>query len=137
VTTPHEGIRRTIAAYCVLCDDGRFDDWGRLFTEGTRFHVMGKTHEGRPGAQGFIEAGQPPERRGTHVVSSSIIDVTSDTSARVWSDYLFVDRAGAIINVGRYHDELVLEADGMWRFSLREIVFKGDDPELTAPPPPA
>lgn len=135
MTTPHEGIRRTLAAYCLLCDDGRFEEWGELFTEDTRFHVMGTTHHGRAGATGFIEAGQPPERRGTHVVSSSIIEVDPGAStARAWSDYLFVDRNGAIINVGRYHDELVCDDDGVWRFSLREIVFKGDEPQLTPRP---
>ena len=135
MTTPHEGIRRTVAAYCLLCDDGRFDEWGQLFTDDTRFHVMGTTHEGRAAAQAFIEAGQPPERRGTHLVSSSIIEVRSETTAEAWSDYVFLDRSGAVTNVGRYHDRLVLEPDGAWRFAVREIVFKGDEPQLTAPPP--
>ena len=31
------------------------------------------THVGRPAVQAFIEAGQPPERRGTHVVANPLV----------------------------------------------------------------
>ena len=131
-----QAIRRTLARYCLFCDDGRFDDWGQLFTTDTRFHVMGSTHEGRPAAQAFIERGQPPERRGKHMVVNSLILVhAGGLTARAWSDYVFLDRSGVVTNSGRYHDELVRGNDGVWRFSLREIVFQGAEPELTSPPP--
>jgi 3-phenylpropionate/cinnamic acid dioxygenase small subunit len=134
--TPEELIRRTLARYCLFCDDGRFDEWGGLFTADARFHVMGHTHVGRPAVQAFIEAGQPPERRGKHVVANPLVLVAADaTSARAWSDYVFLDRSGTISNTGRYHDHLVLGNDGEWRFALREIVFSGAGPELTDPPP--
>jgi len=134
--TPEELIRRTLARYCMLCDDGRFDEWGRLFTTDARFHVMGATHDGRVAVQAFIEAGQPPERRGKHVAVNPLVVVSEDgQTARSWCDYVFVDRSGSISNTGRYHDELLLGNDGVWRFSLREIVFAGAAPELTPPPP--
>jgi 3-phenylpropionate/cinnamic acid dioxygenase small subunit len=133
---PEESIRRTLARYCHLCDDGRFEEWAQLFTADTRFHVMGRTHGGRDAARAFIEAGQPPERRGKHVVANSLVVVDDDgTTARAWSDYVFLDRAGVVTNQGRYHDELVRGDDGVWRFALREIVFQGARPELTGQPP--
>lgn len=135
-TTPEELIRRTLARYCMLCDDGRFDDWAQLFTADARFHVMGSTHVGRADVRAFIESGQPPERRGKHVAVNPLVVVSDDgATARSWCDYVFVDRAGAISNTGRYHDELLLGNDGTWRFALREIVFTGAAPELTQPPP--
>lgn len=131
-----EQIRRTISGYCQLCDDGRFDEWADLFTDDARFHVLGRTHEGRPAVQAFIEGGQPPERRGRHVAVNPIIVVDDERHARAWTDYVFVGRSGsgfAITSVGRYHDRLVRGAD-RWRFELREIVFLGDAPMLTEPP---
>lgn len=135
-TTAGEGIRRTLARYCLFCDDGRFDDWSRLFTADTRLHVMGTTHQGRAAAQDFIERGQPPERRGKHLVANTLVVIApDDLTARAWSDYVFLDRTGAVTSTGRYHDELVRGTDGVWRFSLREIVFAGDRPVLTVLPP--
>ena len=134
--TAEEDIRRTLARYCMLCDDGRFDEWAQLFTQDTRFHVMGATHEGRAAAQAFIERGQPPERRGKHLGLGAIIQVDEAAgTARCWSDYVFVDRAGTVTSTGRYHDELVRGNEGAWRFGLREIVFAGQDPELPPVPP--
>jgi len=134
--TPEELVRRTLARYCHLCDDGRFEEWAQLFTPDTRFHVMGRTHEGRDAARAFIEAGQPPERRGKHVVANCLVIVGDDgRTARAWSDYVFLDRTGSVTNQGRYHDELVRGDDGVWRFGVREIVFAGGRPEVSEPPP--
>ena len=134
-------IRDVIARYCQLCDDGRFDEWAELFTPDTRFHVMGRTSEGRAAAQAFIEAGQTPERRGKHLAVNTVIELdqpdvvgTAPRSARAWTDYIFVSRDKAITSVGRYHDVLVRDDDGRWRFAVREIVFLGDSPEITGLP---
>lgn len=135
-TTAEESIRQTLARYCMFCDDGRFEEWGLLFTLGTQLHVMATTHSGRERVQAFIEAGQPPELRGKHVVINPLILVSEDaSSAQSWSDFLFIDRTGVITTTGRYHDELVLEPDGVWRFAVREIVFTGKEPQLLQPPP--
>jgi len=131
-----DGIRRTVAQYCQLCDDGRFDEWVDLFTTEARFHVMGRTHVGRDAVRAFIEAGQGPDQRGRHLASDPVIDLASDgRSARAWTDYVFLDKQPKVTSVGRYHDELVAGPDGRWRFALREIVFQGKGPELTQPPP--
>jgi 3-phenylpropionate/cinnamic acid dioxygenase small subunit len=134
VSSEFESVRRTLARYCFLCDDGRFEEWGDLFTEDTRFHVMGATQEGRAATVAFIVAGQPPEQRGRHLLGASLVEVDGDR-ALAWSDFVFVDRRGAVLSSGRYHDELELGGDGTWRFSLREIVFTGAAPVLTSPPP--
>lgn len=133
-TPPHDAIAATIAAYCQLCDDGRFDEWAQLFTDDARFVVMGRTHEGRAAIQAFIEAGQPPERRGRHATFNSLVRLDSAEGARAWTDYLFMDRERSVTSVGRYHDELVPGPDGRWRFALREIVFMGDEPVVTTLP---
>jgi 3-phenylpropionate/cinnamic acid dioxygenase small subunit len=133
---PEEDIRRTLARYCMLCDDGRFHEWGELFTENARFHVMGSTHEGRADITAFIEKGMPPEQRGKHVIVNPLIELDSwNGTADVWSDFVFVDRSGAITQQGRYHDVMERGYDTAWRFTLREIVFPGDEPQLTKPPP--
>lgn len=135
-TGAEELVRRTLARYCMFCDDGRFPEWAELFTADARFHVMGHTHDGREAVRAFIEAGQPPERRGRHLCGEPLVLVGGDgESARSWCDYVFVDRQGAVTSTGRYHDHLVRGNDGTWRFSLREIVFAGASPELTEPPP--
>jgi 3-phenylpropionate/cinnamic acid dioxygenase small subunit len=123
--TDEEGIRRTIAEYAHLCDDGRFDEWAALYTEDCRFHVMGKTYEGRAATKSFIEKGQPPDRRGKHICFNSVIDLEGDR-ARAVTDYIFIDRQKAVTSAGRYHDVLVRDPD-RWRFAERRIVFLGDE----------
>ncbi|HLG92637.1 MAG TPA: nuclear transport factor 2 family protein [Acidimicrobiales bacterium] len=126
----HDAIRNTLARYCQLCDDGWFDEWAKLYTEDATFHVMGKVYRGRDEIKGFIQAGQPPQMRGKHVATNSVIVVEGD-QATARTDYLFVGRAGegfAITNVGRYHDKLVRRGSE-WLFSERRIVFLGDEPQ--------
>lgn len=135
-STPEEGIRRTLMQYAQLCDDGRFDEWGELFTGDARFHVMGSTHTGRGSVQAWIEKAQGPGARGRHAVFAPVIDVAGDGhTASAWTDYLFFDKGGKVTSTGRYHDELVCGEDGRWRFALREIVFQGGTPEVAQPLP--
>lgn len=125
-----EGVRRTLALYCQLCDDGRFDEWSTLYTDDARFLVMGQAHEGPAAIKAFIEGAQPPEKRGKHFMGQSVIDEHGDgNTVRVVSDYTFIARTEggyAITSAGRYHDELVRGDDGQWRFRTREIRFLGD-----------
>jgi uncharacterized protein (TIGR02246 family) len=134
--SPEEDIRRTLARYCMLCDDGRFDEFARLFTEDAQFHVMGKTFTGRDAIKDFMEAGQPPELRGKHIAVNSLIEGDGwSGTASAWTDYVFVAQDGSISSQGRYHDQLVREGDKTWRFARREIVFRGGSPEISDPPP--
>jgi 3-phenylpropionate/cinnamic acid dioxygenase small subunit len=123
--TDEESIRRTLAEYAHLLDDGRFDEWELLYTADARFHVMGRTYEGRAAARGFMEQYQGAENRGKHICVNSVIDVDGGRATAV-TDYIFITQAREILSAGRYHDVLVREPD-RWRFAERRIVFMGDD----------
>jgi 3-phenylpropionate/cinnamic acid dioxygenase small subunit len=118
-------IRRTLAQYAQLCDDGRFDEWADLYTEDATFSVMGRTHKGRDAIKSWIAGAQPPERRGKHVCINPVIDTEGDEAYAV-TDYIFIDRNKTIVSAGRYHDRLVKHRD-RWRFAERRIVFMGDE----------
>ena len=123
----HDEIRRVLAAYCQTCDDGDFDNWGRLFTDDATFTVMGQTHRDREVLKAWIAAAQPPEARGKHIISQPVIDVDGDT-ARVTTDYLFVGMSAAglaVTSAGRYVDRFACSG-GNWMIAAREIVFLGD-----------
>jgi 3-phenylpropionate/cinnamic acid dioxygenase small subunit len=133
---PEEDIRRTLARYCHLLDDGRFQEWSELFVESGCFHVLATSHQGRDAIVEFVSASLTPERRGKHMIGNSLIELDSwNGTASVWSDYVFFDRAGAVTSQGRYHDVMERGSDKVWRFTLREIVFPGGEPELTSPAP--
>jgi ketosteroid isomerase-like protein len=126
----HDDVGRTLALYCQLCDDGRFDEWGELFVEDARFTVLGQTHEGREEIKAWISKAQVPELRGKHVLGQSVVDVdASGASASGVTDYTFVSRtpegAYAITSAGRYYDTFLRSDDGRWRFATREIRFLG------------
>jgi uncharacterized protein (TIGR02246 family) len=126
--TDEEAIRRTLALYCQLCDDGRFEEWAELYTDDATFTVMGRTHEGRDAIRRFIEAGQPPERRGKHVCANPLIEVDGDRATAA-TDYVFVARDAerlVVTSAGRYHDRLVRDGD-RWRFAERRIAFLGEE----------
>ncbi|MGH9188295.1 MAG: nuclear transport factor 2 family protein [Acidimicrobiales bacterium] len=122
-----EGIRQTLARYCQLCDDGRFEEFAALWTDEAVFSVPGRDAVvGRGAIRAFMEKAQPPERRGKHMCSNSIIDVQGD-EARVVSDYVFVAGPGGaytITSAGRYHDRIVRDPEtGDWHFAQRRIEF--------------
>jgi 3-phenylpropionate/cinnamic acid dioxygenase small subunit len=120
----------------MLLDDGRFDEWGELFTESAQFHVDGRTYAGRGDIQAFIEKDLPPDSRGRHLDGNPLIELDSwNGTANVWSDFVFVDRVGAVIGLGRYHDVMERGTDKTWRFIVRELVEPGGEPEITKPPP--
>jgi uncharacterized protein (TIGR02246 family) len=121
-------IQRVLALYCQRCDDGDFDAWADLFTEHATFTVMGQTHAGRGAVRAFIEAAQPPERRGKHFLGQSVLDVDAAAgTATGVTDYVFIARGAdggyAITSAGRYHDTFAAGADGIWRIASREIRF--------------
>jgi uncharacterized protein (TIGR02246 family) len=137
--TTHDQIRGTIAAYCQTCDDGRFDEFAELFTLDAEFAVMGQVHRGRDAITAFMSASQPPERRGKHMTSNTLIELdASGDAAAVFTDYVFVGRTKdgrfAVTSVGRYHDRMVRDAGGHWRIARREIVFLGDTAAEVAQP---
>lgn len=119
-------IRRLLADYCHLLDDGRFDEWIALFDEDVVFVVMGNRLRGRDDVRSFIEPAQQEDARGQHMLGEPVIEVDGDT-ARVATDYVFVSRANTILSTGRYLD-VMRRAQDRWCFVSREIVFSGDIP---------
>ena len=119
-------IRRLLADYCHLLDDGRFDEWIVLFDEDVVFTVMGNRLRGRDEVRSFIEPTQQEGDRGRHMLSEPVIDVDGDT-ARAATDYVFVSRPTTILSTGRYVD-VIRRAPDRWRFTSREIVFSGETP---------
>ena len=119
-------IRRLLADYCHLLDDGRFEEWIALFDEDVVFVVMGNRLRGRDDVRSFIEPTQQEDDRGRHMLSEPVIEVDGDT-ARVATDYVFVSRTNTILSTGRYLD-VMRRAPDRWCFASREIVFSGDIP---------
>jgi uncharacterized protein (TIGR02246 family) len=119
-------IRLVLAKYCQLCDDGDFESWAECFTRDATYTVMGQTHEGRDAVKAFIEAAQPPERRGKHFLGQSVIEIDGAAASGV-TDYVFVARSAAgsyaITSAGRYHDTFAAADDGTWRIRTREVSF--------------
>ena len=121
--TDESAIGRALAAYCMLCDDKRFDELGECFTEDATLLVRGESVEGRAAiARWYRETQGDPGRRGKHITSNVVSDIDGDR-ATVVSDFVFLRFDGGLLvpgTVGRYRDSMVREADG-WRFARREI----------------
>jgi len=117
-------IRRTLAAYCHHCDDGRFSELVELFTpEGSL--VRGAMQlTGHAALREYLEQRQGlPEQRGRHLTLNTVVDIRTAT-ARALSDFVylkFVDGRLTPFLAGRYRDDLVRGDDGRWRFARREI----------------
>jgi 3-phenylpropionate/cinnamic acid dioxygenase small subunit len=123
-------IRRTLAAYCVLVDDGDFAAVAELFAPDGSFAYRGEVATGRDAIVHWFDENHPPERRGKHVCVNPLIDVDGGR-ATVVSDFLFlrfIDGTLTTKFVGRYRDAFV-RVDGEWRIERRDIAL------LEAPSP--
>lgn len=126
VQSAEEQIRRTIARFCHLTDTGDFDNWVRLFADDGCFVLMGQEYRGHDVLREFIGQDQPPELRGMHLTTDSVIRIAGD-EARVSSNFIFVAdgaTAGVVVAAGRYHDILVPRGDE-WLFARRETELAG------------
>ena len=124
MTEDQDQIRRTLAEYCQLLDDGRFEQWADLFTEDARLVLLGRVTTGRDAIRDYMMGVQPDGSRGLHMTANSLVDADGD-SATATTDYMFVRPSGggpAIIAAGHYHDRLVRDRT-RWRFSEREITM--------------
>ena len=120
-------IRRLMARYCHLVDDGAFEELPALWTDDAELALRGETSIGPAAIIAVIAGRQTPELRGLHVSANIIVDVDGDT-ARAVSDFLFMRREGGpdpiVKFIGRYLDWFVRTRDG-WKFRRREIEFRG------------
>lgn len=120
-------IRRLLAMYCQLLDDGHFDEWIDLFADDIEFIVMGMHKTGHEELRGFIEPSQQADARGKHMISEPWVEIASATAATATTDFAWVSKDGVVGQSGRYHDQIIKQ-DQRWRFQRREIVFTGDQP---------
>ncbi len=125
-TSPREEIRHLLASYCQRDDDRDFDGFGELFLSDAEFVEMGRTHVGAAAIREFMEGAQPPDRRGKHITSNTLIslDAAADV-ASISTHYLFVDTSLSVTSAGRYVDRVACSIGGAWRFARREIQFLG------------
>lgn len=136
-------IQRVINLYSQLLDDGRFGEWGELFTDDAVFTVWDLRLSGRTA---IVEAigGMQPERPGKHVGFAAVIDVEGDR-AWAWTDLVALADAGegpfgrayTVATAARYYDEFARGAGGRWRFSARRMRMAGDPLPDGARPSPA
>jgi len=118
-----QAIRRLVASYCYCLDEGRFDDLGALFAgDGTWEAQYGKA-TGPAAIAGFLAELVPATPRRRHFVTNTLIDPVPG-GARSTSYYLVVrdSESGPMVSVaGTYHDDLVRDASGAWKFAYRRL----------------
>ena len=117
----HEGIRRTLASYCVAVDQADADAGSALFTEDCVLDLsaVGPTVNGRAAVRELAAAMTPGT--GLHVSANAVIDVDGDRADVV--SYVVVvggDDDPRIRLGGRYFDEL-RNVDGSWLFARRRL----------------
>jgi ketosteroid isomerase-like protein len=135
-------IRRLITVYSQLIDDGRWDEWGQLFTEDAVFTVWDQAYTGREEIVTAVR-GMQAEFPGKHVAFATVVDLDGDR-ALAWTDLLAVADAGpgpwgrayAIASAARYYDQLVRVGE-RWCFRRRDIRDAGAPlPPGAVPSPP-
>ncbi len=117
-------IEDLLIRFCRVTDAGDFDSWVNLFTDDGSFIIFGQRTTGPDALRAFIEADQPPEKRGLHLVGNVLIDVKSP-KAGAECDFIFIattPEGPNIIATGRYLDTLV-KTNGTWKFHEREAVL--------------
>lgn len=137
-----DAIRRVMGLYAQLLDDGRFDEWGQLFTEDAEWislpglYAPGATKPGAWVVRGRSEivkqVGEAtvglrtPESRGMHFSGSPVIDVKGD-QANVWCDFMIMRITSTKLEctaTGRYYNRLQ-KTGGQWRFLQRVSAQQG------------
>jgi hypothetical protein len=117
-------IRRTLSIYCHHCDDGDFAELVDQFTPDGSFSYLGEVVTGHQHLRAWFESKQPPERRGKHLTTNTVIDIDRDR-AHAMSDFVFLRLLEGSTNpviaiAGRYRDELHC-IGGRWLIDRREV----------------
>ena len=133
--TDVEAIQNTIAEYCQLYDDRRFDALAEIFVPNATFRVLDLTHRGRENIVRFLEQLSPV--RGTHGTFNPVIEVSGD-AASVRVDYIWFGVIEGELKVGsggRYHQRLVKDPD-RWRIAELEVKLLLDVGQQASADPP-
>jgi ketosteroid isomerase-like protein len=123
--TAENGIRRTLAEYCLLVDDGDFDGWAGLFSPDAVLKGNGdRLAEGRDAIRRWIAESVPSRSGGKHLTLNSIIHQSAGV-AEVTSDFFYLAPSNdgpVVAAAGRYLDRLIRQ-DDRWRFAMRDILL--------------
>jgi len=118
--TDEEGVRKTLARYCVLFDEQKWDELGSIFTENATLISRRGEVSGRNAVVEDLK-GALDDFRGVLFTSNEIITVEGD-KARMRSDFLGVDQ-NEVLAFGSYDDTLV-NVGGDWLFESKRIQLK-------------
>lgn len=118
-------VRRLIARYCHLIDDGDFKEAGELFTEDGRFNALGTDLRGRDAIVEWLSTLTATMWHGVTnvVVSNGSHDGTYHAVADIGMYSKGDDGKWKLGLVGRYHDTLVGGGREM-RFSQRILTAR-------------
>jgi 3-phenylpropionate/cinnamic acid dioxygenase small subunit len=125
-------IERLLFRYCRAMDDGRFDDFARLFENGTWYFDEATQMTGSDEVRAWLEDsivlynGVPGTR---HTVSNIVTDVDLEEGTASSRSYVIVFQtipgsAPHVMFQGAYDDTLVLGPGG-WRFAERRLTCDG------------
>ena len=129
-------VMSTLHRYGHSIDYGLEEDWVDCFTEDGVFEVRRRwaeadrqRHEGRAALTEFVSRHtRAPDRYHKHMLVEPVVEISGD-QASVRSYFTRLDAADDgtpfIRAFGRYVDELVREADGVWRFRERIAEVEG------------
>jgi SnoaL-like domain len=118
-------IKRVLAHYCHVVDDGQFDRLGEVFGEKGAFLIDGEGPHGLTPLIDHFRVIQADGRRGVHVISAPFVTLDGDRAeAKTDVVFFFKGEAGWKPSaVGRYSDELIRTDDG-WRIETRSFTAK-------------
>lgn len=114
-------IQQLLARYCLTLDRGDMDGYARLWAPDAELHLHRSIWTGPDEITEHIAQAEP----GLHM--AGIPDITADElgdadRANGMQAFLFVERDGHALRIGRYDDTYV-RLDGEWRFASRKISF--------------
>jgi 3-phenylpropionate/cinnamic acid dioxygenase small subunit len=120
-----EALRRTLALYCQLLDDSRYDDWSQLFAPDGLWVLGEREFRGRPAMLAYMVQlrRERPEWRTRHLCTNMVLELAGD-GASATSDLAMLARTGdepwQVVSLGRYYDRLA-RTDAGWQFVERRL----------------
>lgn len=120
-------IQNLTSLYCLYLDEEDMESWAGLWAPDGEMHAFRATWKGPEEIASHIGQADP----GLHMAGVPTIAVDGD-HATAKQNFLFVEKEGQALRLGRYEDTFTRLADG-WRFASRRIVFmKSTPPKPTA-----
>jgi hypothetical protein len=110
-------IQQLLARYCLALDMDDMDAYGRLWAPDAELHLYRSVWIGPDEITEHIAQANP----GLHMAGIPDLTIDGDRATGM-QGFLFVERDGHAIRMGRYDDTYV-RLDGEWRFASRKISF--------------